>query len=130
MGDSQHSSTIGKQRQIPLLGEARKASLVDEHLVSQCADEKAALLLCIQLSGLSYEAICGHLAIDKGHWSRIMQGRAHFPTRKRLALMRLCGNLAPIQYEAMQSGLTVYEDAKAKRKAELKAELEALEQAA
>ena len=55
-----------------------------------------------------------------------MQGRAHFPTRKRLALMRLCGNLAPIQFEASRAGLTVYEDAKAKRKAELLAELETL----
>lgn len=118
------------QRQIPLLAEARKPELVDAALISKLDGEDEAVLLCVHLSRLSHEAVCQHLGIDKGHWSRILQGRAHFPTRKRLQLMRLCGNLAPIQYEALKSGLTLYENPAAKRKAELMAELANLEAAA
>ena len=128
--DRQHNSTGVHQRQIPLLAEARKPELVDPALISKLDGEDEAILLCVHLSRLSHEAICQRLGIDKGHWSRILQGRAHFPTRKRLSLMQLCGNLAPIQYEALKSGLTVYENPAAKRKAELLAELSALEVAA
>jgi len=127
--DSQRNSTGVHQRQIPLLAEARKPELVDPALIQKLDSEEEAILLCVHLSRLSYEAICSRLGIDKGHWSRILQGRAHFPTRKRLALMQLCGNLAPIQYEALRAGLTIYENPAAKRKAELIAELATLEAA-
>ena len=103
-------STTGTQRQIPIMGEARRPALVDDHLIARCENEADAILLCVHLSRFAHEHICESLGVDKGHWSRILQGRAHFPTRKRLALMRLCGNLAPIQYEAMQSGLVVRAD--------------------
>lgn len=125
-GVSQTPATDGKQRQIPLLGEARKPSLVSPDLIIKCADEHEAILLCVHLSKLSNESICGALGIDKGHWSRMMQGRASLPTRKRLELMNLCGNLAPIQYEAMRSGLIVAEDARGMRRADLLAELQSL----
>lgn len=128
-GGSQPPSTISNQRQIPILGEARQPSLVPCDLIGRCADEHEAVLLCVHLSKLSNETICGALGIDKGHWSRMMQGRASLPSRKRLELMRLCGNLAPIQFEAMQAGLTVFVDAKALRKSELLAELAQLEAA-
>jgi len=127
--DSQRNSTGVHQRQIPLLAEVRKPELVDPALIEKLDGEDEAILLCVHLSRFSHEAICQRLGIDKGHWSRILQGRAHFPTRKRLALMQLCGNLAPIQYEALKSGLTIYENPAAKRKAELMAELATLEAA-
>jgi len=128
-GVSQPASTTGNQRHLPLLGEARKPCLVSADLIGRCADEHEAVLLCVHLSKLSNESICGSLGIDKGHWSRMMQGRASLPTRKRGELMRLCGNLAPIQFEAMQAGLVVAEDSKAMRKADLMAQLQALEAA-
>ena len=74
-------------------------------LVEKCTDELDALRLCIQLSNLSHEAIGEYLGIDKGHLCRTLQGRAHFPTAKRMSLMALCGNLAPLQYEAMRAGM-------------------------
>lgn len=127
--DSQRNSTGVHQRQIPLLAEARTPELVDPALIERLDSEDEAILLCVHLSRLSHEAVCSRLGIDKGHWSRILQGRAHFPTRKRLSLMQLCGNLAPIQYEALRSGLSLYESPRAKRKAELLQELERLEAA-
>jgi hypothetical protein len=29
-----------------------------------------------------------------------MQGRANFPDRRRIQLMQVCGNYAPLQYDA------------------------------
>jgi transcriptional regulator with XRE-family HTH domain len=78
---------------------------VDERIVRMCRDELDAVNLCIDLSRMSDETLCDRLGIDKGHWSRIRKGRAHFPTAKRIALMRLAGNWAPIQYELGISGV-------------------------
>lgn len=68
--------------------------------VKACKDELAALNLCMNLSNLSDEAIRDTLGIDKGHFSRLRKGRGNFPPNKRVALMELCGNRAPVQYEA------------------------------
>ena len=56
--------------------------------------------------------------------------RAHFPDAKSCDLMRLCGNIAPIQYEAHAMGYELAHDEKAERVRQLKAELAALEAAA
>ncbi len=77
----------------------RNPELVDEKLLRMCRDELDAVNLCIDMSRMSDETLCDRLGIDKGHFSRIRKGRAHFPTRKRLALMSLAGNYAPLQYE-------------------------------
>lgn len=77
----------------------RDPILVDEKILRMCHDELDAVNLCIDMSRMSDEALCERLGIDKGHFSRIRKGRAHFPTRKRLALMQLAGNYAPLQYE-------------------------------
>jgi hypothetical protein len=118
--DRQRNSTEGKQRQLgPFLGAMQKPSLVREELLSSCEDEHDAVLLCIHLSKLPHEYIAQTLGIDKGHWSRIVQGRAHFPTKKRIALMRLCGNYAPIQFEATSIGYKLFADETAAEEAEL-----------
>lgn len=118
------------QREMPFLGESKKPELAPVDLVARCKNRLDAIRLCVQLSHLSNEHICDHLGIDKGHWSRIMQGKAWFPDPKSIDLMRLCGNFAPMQYEAMALGFELYEDTKAKRKAELLEELKRLEGAA
>lgn len=88
----------------PLLGNVNRNLEVDWALIAKCNDEQDALLLCVHLSRLSNEEIARQLGIDKGHWTRIMQGRGNLPARKRTQLMSICGNIAPIQYEAMRFG--------------------------
>jgi hypothetical protein len=68
--------------------------------VQSCKDELQAIHLCVQLSGYSYESVAKQCGIDKGNFTRMMQGRANFPARKRVHLMRVCKNYAPLQYEA------------------------------
>lgn len=118
------------QREIPILGQARTPVFAPAELVAICKNRLDAIRLCVQLSGYSNETLCELLGIDRGHWTRIMQGRAHFPDAKSIDLMTLCGNLAPMQYEAMAVGYTLSQDAKEARKAELMAELKKLEEAA
>jgi len=105
------STELNHQQDLrPLLGNVkRKAELVDWALIARCEDELAALQLCVHLSRLSNETIAFKLGIDKGHWSRIMQGRGHLPARKRTQLMAICGNLAPMQYDCLKFGFKLQE---------------------
>lgn len=92
------------QREMPMLAVMKPPEEVDWALIAKCNDEQDALLLCVHLSRLANEEIARRLGIDKSHWTRIMQGRGNLPARKRTPLMSICGNIAPIQYEAMRFG--------------------------
>ena len=83
----------------------REPVFIDLALIRMCRDELDAVNLCIDLSRLADEVLCERLGIDKGHFSRIRKGRAHFPTKKRIELMWLCGNWAPIQYEMWKTDI-------------------------
>lgn len=98
--DRQLSASTGKQREIPILSGLKSPSMAEAYLVESCTDSLMAINRCMDLSGLTDEVIAGRLGIDKGHMSRIRRGRAHFPTKKRVPLMQLCGNLLPAQYDA------------------------------
>ena len=102
---------------------------IDAALLRTCDTLLDAIHLCIHLSKLPHYAIAQRLGIDKGHWTRMMQAQAHFPTNKLAPLMELCGNYAPMQWLAMSTGFELFEDAKHKRVAELRRELEQLEAA-
>lgn len=95
---------------MPVLGIARKPEMVDWALIAKCNDEISALQLCVQLSRLNYETVAFKLGIDKGHFTRIMQGHGHLPARKRTQLMALCGNLAPVQFDCLRFGFRLRED--------------------
>lgn len=99
-----------QQEPKPSLGVVRtKPELVDWNIIAKCEDELAALQLCVHLSRLSHETIAFKLGIDKGHWTRIMQGRGHLPARKRTQLMSTCGNLAPVQFDCLKFGFKLKE---------------------
>lgn len=132
---SHTTTTIGNagekvmQREMPFLATAKSPGRAPDELVMACRNRLDAIRLCVQLSRLAHGAIAESLGIDPGHWTRIMQGRAHFPSAKSIDLMVLCGNIAPMQYEAMALGWQLSQDAKAERRAQLMAELAALEAA-
>ena len=117
---------VHTQREMPFLAAIERPSKAPDELVRQCRHRLDAIVLCIQLSKMSHEEVAHRLGIDKGHMSRILQGRAYFPDTKSVELMALCGNYAPMQYEAMQCGFELYENPVAKREAELEAELAAI----
>lgn len=95
------------QREISILSEAKAPQMLSGELIRQLKDGREAILLCIdqRVARYSMAHLSALLGIDKGHFSRILNKKAHFPDEKRPELMRLCGNLAPAQFEAMQFGL-------------------------
>jgi hypothetical protein len=121
--------SANQQREMPFLAEVQGPQEVPLEFIKACKSELEALNLCMNLSNLSDEAIRDSLGIDKGHFSRIRKGRGNFPPNKRVALMELCGNLAPVQYEAWRMGRDLVERSKDQMIRELKAKLMALEAA-
>lgn len=113
-GSAQAGSSIpGKhwQRCVPIVSEAPRPQPVDDAIVKRCDSLLDAIHLCIYLSRFAHERIAGQLGIDPGHWTRMMQGRAHFPPNKVQPLMELCGNLAPLQYLMALNGLKLPREA-------------------
>lgn len=114
-------------REMPFLGEVRKPSMAPVELVRACKTRLDAIILCIQLSRLPQRLVAKRLGLDAGHLTRILQGLAYFPDQKSVELMQVCGNYAPMQYEALATGFQLYQDPRQKRKEELQAELIAIE---
>ncbi len=117
------------QREMRLLGEMRKPDYVELKLLGQCETLLDAIHLCIQLSRYKHYTICEKLGIDRGHWTRMMQGHAHFPTNKIASLMQLCGNYAPLQWLAKATGQEIAIDQRELRRQQLRQELAELEAA-
>lgn len=89
-------------RELPgtAVGEIKPMEFVDWTLIQRCRDRLDAIILCVNQSGFSYEEVARQLLIDKGNFTRMMQGRANFPDRKSVRLMDICRNYAPMQFEA------------------------------
>lgn len=94
-----------------MLGQVKRPALADWNLVRKCKNRLDAIRVCVQLSGMAYEDVANQLLIDKGNFTRMMQGRAHFPDAKSIKLMELCGNFAPMQYEAWACGFELVDTA-------------------
>lgn len=61
----------------------------------------------IRKRNLTEKQVLMELNIDKGHWSRIMSGEAHFPLEKIFDLFSITGNVIPLQYIAMRAGYEI-----------------------
>lgn len=122
---------MSRQHEMRVMGEARRPALANQELVKRCPTAHQAVLLQIQLSGLTDESICDDLGMDKGHFSRCRTGSAHFPTAKLGRLQELCGNTALAQWLAAQAGMELKQvDHMRERIDALEAELQALKGAA
>jgi len=118
------------QTQMRIFNQLPKPEMVSDSLFANCKDGKEAILLCIDARKVRYPLsdIANSLGIDKGHFSRILSGAAHFPDAKRTDLMTLCGNLIPLQFEAKQMGFKLEKPSEKELKIKkLKQELLSLE---
>ena len=114
------------QREMPMLAQMESPGRVREDIIAQCDTLLDAIHICVQLAKIPHKAVAKRLGIDPGHFTRMMQGRAHFPDAKSVELMRVCGNYAPMQYEAWACGFQLFADPKEQRRQELLEELERL----
>ncbi len=82
---------------------------VSDEIVAKCPNFNAALKLSKEVSGLNNDKVfCQELDIDPGHWSRIWSGSAHFPENKLISFMKICNNLIPLRWQAMQFNLGLH----------------------
>jgi predicted XRE-type DNA-binding protein len=118
-----------QRHQIPMrmMAAVPEPKKVEDWQLATCNDLLDAIHVCIHLSRMKHYDIAEQLGIDRGHWTRMMQGQAHFPTRKLGQLMKVCGNYAPMQFLARESGFQLFEDPVAMEKAKLKKRLAELE---
>lgn len=105
--------------QIPLMADGKPLQAAQpvalETIYKQPSALKA-LQLSVQVSGLGEKEIYLPLGIDKGQWSRILSGQAHFPINKYEQFMDLVGNEVLLIWLAYRrgKGLVDLEDAKDK----------------
>jgi predicted DNA-binding protein (UPF0251 family) len=115
-----------QQREMPMHGEVKKVKAAPVELVKMCDDELDAVRLCIQLSKFTQDFIGKQLSIDKGYMSRLLQGNAGALMQKRVALMKLCGTYAPVQFECAELGLVPVPVDEYERLLAMAAELDAI----
>ncbi len=96
-----------------MLAQMNAPGRVREDIIAQCDTFLDAIHICIHLAKVPHNAIAKRLAIDPGHWTRMMQGQAHFPTNKVKALMEVCRNYAPLQWLNLHMGFQMFEDPEA-----------------
>jgi hypothetical protein len=84
--------------QLGLRLKSQHAVLVELESVTRQPSFNAAIVLCVQCSGLDRKQVYSTLGIDAAVWSRIESGQAHFPVNKLEQLMDLCGNEAPLMW--------------------------------
>jgi hypothetical protein len=97
------------QKEMPFLSEMPKLRLLDESLIKKCRDEHEAIKLCFDQRTIKYSltTLAAMLGMDQGHLSCVFAGTKHMPSRRRVMYMQLCGNAAPIQFEAMKLGVLI-----------------------
>lgn len=98
---SQKLHTVdGPQRELTLVN----PQPIAEEVVFRQPTFTAAIKLAANASGLEEKQIYRELDIDAGHWTRILNGEAHFPVNKLCEFMDLVGNEIPLQWLAHQRG--------------------------
>ena len=104
-----------------LISLSPKRPEIPDEIVAAQPNMTSAINLCISASGLEDKEIYLSLKVDPGHWTRIRQGRAHFPVDQLERLMLLCANDVPMRWLARRRGfdLKPREDHKDKKLREL-----------
>jgi len=101
-------TVVDDHPQLPL---ARKpeAAIVSTEIVRAQKTVEAAVALAIQVSGLPACEVAIACGIDKGHFSRMLDGDAHFPLNKLRKFCDVVGNTILPEWIAYQvdSGLVL-----------------------
>jgi len=96
-------NTLDDQAELPLMRRAPQAPVADEVIFAQ-ASMTAAIRLAANVSGLEEKEIYLPLKIDASHWTRILNGQAHFPTDKLDQFCDIVGNEIVLAWWAHRRG--------------------------
>ena len=109
-GDRQLESTLLSSVDGPPIGQCALplSQPVDMSVIRAQKTFWDACVLAMSVAGLSDKQVYIPLRIDKGHWSRIASGEAHFPHNKLEAFLDLLGNDIPLRWLAWRRGLGLH----------------------
>jgi hypothetical protein len=94
---------IGVEQQLELLSPRPKPQAhVSDEVVRKQPSMSAAIDLSIRAAGMEPKEAYISLGIDKGVWTRIMNGDAHYPHEKFTTLEDITGNDIPLRYLALR----------------------------
>lgn len=99
---------------------------ISDDVVARCPSMKAAIKLCVEVSGLCVKEVAFHLDRDEKWVSRVLadnpEDTRHFPPDLLGKLMDICGNEIPMRWLALHRGYGLH-----KLKSRLEEENEALQ---
>ena len=101
--ESNNLSTLDDQGELPLTRRAPQAPVADEVIFAQ-PSMTAAIRLAANVSGFEEKEIYLPLKIDASHWTRILNGQAHFPTDKLDQFCNIVGNEIVLAWWAHRRG--------------------------
>jgi plasmid maintenance system antidote protein VapI len=122
---------MNRQLLRPQEAQSRRIELLDAKLLNTTTDPLRAFQTMVTKSGATHESLGNRLKKPRETVTRMINGSAGITPELMVALIDECGNAYFLQYLANRFGYELKEiDLKAKRRAELEAELAALENAA
>lgn len=120
-----------KQTELPLIGSpSRPLHLHSRAEVALCRSKADAAYLALRHCGMDQERIAERMPMDAGHLSRLVRGMRYWNDQQQERFERITGSLALTQWDCHARGGEFYADPTEQRRAQLKAELQALEKAA
>ena len=126
----------GFQGELNLMGQInRPMQTVEQSAIALCDTWQAAARLCVRRSGLSQEAVAGHMSMTLGALNTILNGDhnervRHLNPQAVCDLQQICRNTAITQWQtAYTFGDLICQRTKEQRRAELLQELQSLESA-
>jgi len=100
--------TVAESAQLDLPIRPRPARVPQEvplAVIAKQPNRLAVIKLQVQASGLDEGQVATELGIDPEQWSRIMAGKAHFPTEKYHALNVVTGSHFVLLWDLLQEGM-------------------------
>lgn len=100
---SKNLRSVDGQGELPLTRTPQQQPVAEEVIFAQ-PTMTAAIRLAANVSGLEEKEIYVPLKIDASHWTRILNGQAHFPTDKLDEFCNIAGNEIVLVWWAHRRG--------------------------
>ena len=116
------------QAELPLMGDLKRPLHVHApEEIALCKTKGDACRLALMHSGLTAETVAGRIGKSAGYLSLLLSGKKRWSDDLQFKFEQVTGSLAPHQWEGRRRGADAYFDPVRVRRAQLEAELKALE---
>jgi hypothetical protein len=96
-----------QQQELRVLAAMSPPRMLDDDVISRLPSRHAAIVQCVNSSGLPNTVIAERLGMCESQVSRVLRGTRSWDERRTGLLMQVCGNYAPLQWEAKAHGFAL-----------------------